>query len=209
MEAGQADAQVAEVLVEDVRLALRGQLARNYFALRTLDEEQQVLRDAVTTREANLKLAQRRVDGGITPELGVARAATELAATRSELASLKGPRTRLENAIAVLLGEAPSDFRLDARGLSAKLPGIRAGLPMETLAARSSMCWCEDLESSARCERMEVGATPKPHLVSRHLDTVIANARKVPGAPNRVDPLSAHARVDKHSGDWRDGPGRS
>ncbi len=136
VEAGQADAQVAEALVEDVRLALRGQLARNYFALRTLDEEQQVLRDAVTTREANLKLAQRRFDGGITPELDVARAATELAATRSELASLQGPRTRLENAIAVLLGEAPADFRLDARGLSAKLPGIRAGLPMETLAAR-------------------------------------------------------------------------
>ncbi len=136
VEAGRAEADAADALVEDVRLALRGQLARNYFALRTLDQERQVLEDAVKTREENLKLAQRRFDGGITPELDVARADTELAATRSALASLRGPRTRLENSIAVLVGQAPSDFRLAERGLTARLPTIRAGVPMEMLAVR-------------------------------------------------------------------------
>ena len=136
VEAGQAEATAADALTEDVRLALRGLLARNYFALRTLDQERLVLEEAVVTREDNLKFAQRRFAAGITPELDVARADTELATTRSELASLHGPRTRLENAIAVLTGRAPSDFQLAARAFDARLPVIRAGVPMEMLAAR-------------------------------------------------------------------------
>ena len=136
VEAGQAEAAAADALAEDVRLALRGLLARNYFALRTLDQERQVLEEAVVTREDNLRLAQRRFAAGITPELDVARADAELATTQSELASLHGPRTRLENAVAVLTGTAPSDFHLADGAFKARLPKIRAGVPMEMLAAR-------------------------------------------------------------------------
>ncbi|MEM7385112.1 MAG: efflux transporter outer membrane subunit [Verrucomicrobiota bacterium] len=136
VEAGQAEAFAADALVADVLLALRGLLARNYFALRTIDREKQVLEKAVETREDNLRLVQRRFAAGITPELDVARAETELATTRSDLAGLQGPRTRLENAIAVLAGRAPSDFHLAERDFKARLPAIRAGIPMDMLAAR-------------------------------------------------------------------------
>ena len=67
VEAGQAEATAADALTEDVRLALRGLLARNYFALRTLDQERLVLEEAVVTREDNLKSPQRRVAAGIPP----------------------------------------------------------------------------------------------------------------------------------------------
>ena len=149
VKAGQAEAAAEDALAEDVRLALRGLLARNYFALRTIDQEQQVLEEAVVTRKDNLRLAQRRFAAGITPELDVARADTELATTRSELASLHGPRTRLENAIAVLTGRAPSDYHLAKGVFKPRLPEIRAGVPMEMLAARPDVAAAKaELEAS-------------------------------------------------------------
>ncbi|MCB1227130.1 MAG: efflux transporter outer membrane subunit [Verrucomicrobiales bacterium] len=136
VEARQAEATEAEALAEDVKLALQAELVRNYFALRFTDAEAEVLEGAVQTRLDNLELAQRRFQGGVAAELDVARAETELAATRAEAARLAGTRTRLENAIAVLVGQAPSEFHLPVRPLSGAPPQLRAGLPVEALSNR-------------------------------------------------------------------------
>lgn len=136
VDASAADAVVAQAGADDVRLALQAQLARNYFALRFLDEEKRVLESAVKTRVDNLDLAKIRFEGGRSGELDVARADTELAATQAALVRLKAPRTRLENAIAVLVGETPSDFRLAEKPVTGGAPQVAAGLPMKLLDNR-------------------------------------------------------------------------
>lgn len=132
----QADTVEIEKLTEDLRLSLQSQLAQNYFALRFLDEEKRVLREALSTRRENLELATDRFEGGRTGELDVARAETELASTRADLARLDAPRTRLENAIAVLVGEPASNFDISPSPLDFRLPTIKTGVPMTVLANR-------------------------------------------------------------------------
>ncbi|MEX2579159.1 MAG: efflux transporter outer membrane subunit [Verrucomicrobiales bacterium] len=147
VDAGAADAAAVERATEDLRLSLQGQLARNYFTLRFLDEEQRVLQEAVQTRRDNLKVATDRFEGGGTGELDVARAETELSTTRADLARLAGSRTRLENAIAVLAGTQPSNFEIPRRPPAARLPEVRAGLPIQVLENRPDVA-----EAVARLE---------------------------------------------------------
>lgn len=132
----EADALQVENLTDELRLSLQSQLAQNYFTLRFLDEEKRVLREALRTRTDNLDIARQRFEGELTGELDVARAQTELAATRADLARLKAPRTRLENAIAVLVGKAPSNFRIPNTSLDFRLPTVKAGLPLDVLESR-------------------------------------------------------------------------
>ncbi|MEM9478248.1 MAG: efflux transporter outer membrane subunit [Verrucomicrobiota bacterium] len=136
VEAANADADAAQALVEDARLSLTSQLARNYFALRFLDAERVVLLDAVKIREENTERVRARFEEEVTSELDVARAETELAATKADLALLDGPRERFENAIAVLIGEQPSKFQISRKGYHGQLPVIPTGLPVDLLGRR-------------------------------------------------------------------------
>jgi multidrug efflux system outer membrane protein len=134
--ASRADAENIQRLTADLQLSLQTQLARNYFSLRFLDEEARVLRAAVKTRRDNLGSAKERFEGGRAGELDVARAEVELATAEAELARIDGPRSRLENAIAVLVGEAPANFRIQPRKAGFRLPAIGSGVPMATLQNR-------------------------------------------------------------------------
>lgn len=152
VESRKAEAEAAGALENDVKLALQAQLVRSYHALRFLDEERRVLQAAVATREQNLKLAEDRFRGGLTSELDVARAETELATTRAELARLQAPRTKSENAIAVLVGRAPSDFELAPRKARLSLPQVRSGLPMEALSHRPDIAATQQTLRGANAE---------------------------------------------------------
>lgn len=133
----EADVEATMLAQQDLRLSLKGQLAQNYFALRFLDEERRVLSDAVNVRLDNVKLATDRFDAGKTGELDVARAETELATARAALAAISGQRTRLENAIAVIIGEPASEFRISRSSKAPNyLPAILAGVPMNVLENR-------------------------------------------------------------------------
>ncbi len=87
-------------------------------------------------REATLRLNQARYEAGAAGELDVARARSELAINRTELAAAEGRRARIENALAILLGKPPASFSLMTTGLQAEVPSIPAGLPSSLLERR-------------------------------------------------------------------------
>ncbi|MDF1812444.1 MAG: efflux transporter outer membrane subunit [Verrucomicrobiales bacterium] len=137
VESAEADVEATILAQHDLRLSLKGQLAQNYFALRFLDEERNVLNDAVKVRVDNVAFATNRLEAGRAGELEVARAETELATARAALAAISGQRTRLENAIAVIIGEPASAFRIARRSSPPEyLPAITAGVPMCVLEQR-------------------------------------------------------------------------
>lgn len=136
VEAGMANTEAAEAAVDQAKLSLRGQLARNYFALRFLDSEAAVLGEELGTRQETLNLAEERFKGGKTSELDVARAKSELASTRAQLVGLQAPRAALENALAVLAGRNASNFVLKQETITSKPPRISAGAPAQLLGRR-------------------------------------------------------------------------
>ncbi len=167
VEAGRANADAAEVSVDQVRLSLQAQLARNYFAMRFLDSEAAVLNQALETRKETLGLTKDRFKGGKTSELDVARAEAELASTRAQLVSLQAPRAALENAIAVLTGKNASNFSIAAAGITRRAPGVPAGSPTKLLGRRPDVFVAERnlAASSARIGVAKADFYPRVSLI--------------------------------------------
>jgi multidrug efflux system outer membrane protein len=135
-QAAELDARATEALLADTRLVIEADVAQAYLALRALDEERSIVRQTVGAFRRTLDLTERRYKAGDVAELDVARAQTQVASTEADALALDRRRAALEHAIAVLVGEAPSDFSIAEAAWSATLPTIPAGLPAEVLARR-------------------------------------------------------------------------
>ena len=135
-EAATLDAQAREGLLQSTRLLVQAEAARAYLALRALDSERSLVRTTLGAYRETLALTDRRWRAGDVAELDVARAATEVAVTESELLALDRRRTELEHGLAVLLGETPSQFSLADAEWNSVLPAIPAGVPSTVLTRR-------------------------------------------------------------------------
>jgi multidrug efflux system outer membrane protein len=135
-DAAALDAQASEALLQSARLLVQAGAAQAYLELRALDEERAIVATTLRAYRETLALTERRWRAGDVAELDVARAATEVAATESEALALERRRAELEHALAVLLGESPSGFRLEQSVWKTALPVIPAGVPATVLTRR-------------------------------------------------------------------------
>jgi multidrug efflux system outer membrane protein len=130
------DAQAREGLLQSTRLLVQAQVAQTYLALRALDAERSLVRSTVGAYRETLTLTERRWRAGDVAELDVARASTEVAATESDALALDRQRAELEHALAVLVGEVPSNFSVPVAQWTSALPIIPAGMPGTLLTRR-------------------------------------------------------------------------
>ncbi|MGD1088835.1 MAG: efflux transporter outer membrane subunit [Verrucomicrobiota bacterium] len=147
-----SDAQASLADFYNVLLTLQSDVAQNYFSLRSLDAEIATVNGTITLRHEQVQLVRSRLEGGIGSELDVAQAETELATTEAEAASLARQRDELENALAILVGENPSGFKLaalDDPDWNPRPPEIPAGLPSDLLERRPDVAQAERQLASA------------------------------------------------------------
>lgn len=135
-DAAALDAQSREALLQSTRLAVQSETAQTYLTLRALDTERMLVRETVAAYADSLRLTQRRFQAGDIAELDVVRVQTDLAATEAEAIALDRRRAELEHALAVLVGEAASQFSLAPVEWRTALPHIPAGIPGTVLARR-------------------------------------------------------------------------
>ena len=143
VEAGEASAQASAGDVAATRLRLQAELASDYFQLRTVDAQRRLLEDTVAAYEKSLELVQNRHASGMASGADVAQAETQLQTTRSQWIDLGVQRAQLEHAIAVLVGEPPSELTLAIAPLAALPPQVPAGLPSELLQRRPDVAAAE------------------------------------------------------------------
>ncbi len=175
-----------------VLLTLQADIAQNYFTLRSLDAERDVLRRAIGIRRQALDLIRIRYEGGIGTELDVTRAETEVASAESESIGVSRRRTEIEHAIAVLTGKPPADFALAENPLNLSPPAIPAGRPSELLVHG-----CVFSEHPAhRRVRLRQRGTRRPAEVRQH--------RRLP----RCGCLATDLRRRAHQGQGRSGQSR-
>jgi hydrophobe/amphiphile efflux-1 (HAE1) family protein/NodT family efflux transporter outer membrane factor (OMF) lipoprotein len=154
-QGARADAQASLADFYNVLLTLQSDVAQNYFALRSLDAEIATVNGTIDLRHEQVRLVRSRLEGGIGSELDVAQAETELATTEAEAASLAHRRDELENAIAILVGENPSSFKLaavDNPNWNPQPPEIPAGLPSDLLERRPDVAQAERQLASANAK---------------------------------------------------------
>lgn len=135
-DAAALDAQAREALLKSTRLLVQADVAQTYLALRALDTERTLVRETVAAYRNTLQLTQRRYQAGDIAELDVARVQTELASTESETLALDRRRAELEHALAVLTGDAASNFTLSEADWTTALPVVPPGIPGTVLARR-------------------------------------------------------------------------
>jgi len=145
-------AQASAADLETINLSLHAELAGDYFALRGLDREQQLLESTVTSYERALELTQNRFTGGLASRSDVALAETQLETTRAQAVDLGIARSALEHAIAVLIGEPASSFALARAPLADEPPNIPVGLPSELLERRPDVASAERRVASAHAQ---------------------------------------------------------
>ncbi|HEX8836123.1 MAG TPA: efflux transporter outer membrane subunit [Candidatus Acidoferrum sp.] len=143
IEASQASYQASAADLENVRLVITSELAGDYFTLRQLDSELNILNRTVETLQKGLQLVESRHAGGLASGLDVAQEETLLHTTKTQAVLLQQERKQVEDAIAVLLGKPAPDFRLAPKELSAEPPVLDAGLPSDLLERRPDIAEAE------------------------------------------------------------------
>jgi multidrug efflux system outer membrane protein len=124
-------------------------VASDYFGLGALDAGLEVLERTLGTRRDSLQIAQERLEAGLTSELDVIRGGREVASAEANLYSVQRARAEMENALAVLLGRAASNFQIRRLELTALPPRIPAGTPSRLLARRPDVASAERLLAAA------------------------------------------------------------
>ena len=136
VEASNASLQASAADLGNVQLVLTAELAADYFTLRELDAEYQVVEESVGYQRKALDLLNQRHAGGIASGLEVAQQATLLDSTISQAALVQQSRAQYEHAIAVLLGQPASSFSLPVAPLKTAPPAVPLGIPSDVLERR-------------------------------------------------------------------------
>ncbi|MDB6072388.1 MAG: outer membrane protein multidrug efflux system, partial [Verrucomicrobiaceae bacterium] len=149
VESARASARSADQLLSAQRLTIAAEVARNYFLLRSLDLQQEVVNNTIKLRLDALDLQKSRFEGGMANEMDVTRARTEQELAKADLAALERQRGSTEHALAVLCGQMPSSFSLKAAASLPAPPRVPAGLPSDLLQSRPDIAAAaSDLEAA-------------------------------------------------------------
>lgn len=143
VEASRSEAQATSADLATVSLSLHAELALDYFALRGLDAQKQLLDSTVISYQKALDLTQTRYRGGLASAVDVAQARTQLESTRAQAIDVEVQRAQFEHAVAVLVGKPPAEFALPQLPLTTPPPNVPVGLPSELLQRRPDIAAAE------------------------------------------------------------------
>jgi NodT family efflux transporter outer membrane factor (OMF) lipoprotein len=146
----QAQASAADLAV--INLSLHATLAVDYFAARSLDAEEKLLKDTVAQYQQAFQLNEDRYQGGLASEVEVEQARTILETTRAQMVDVGVARSQFEHAVAVLIGKPPADFSLPPLPLTSPPPPIPVGIPSELLERRPDIAAAERRVASANAQ---------------------------------------------------------
>lgn len=143
VEAARSEAQATAADLANVDLSLHAELALDYFQLRGLDSQKQLLDSTVESYEQALQLTDSRYKGGVASAVDVAQAQTQLETTRAQDEDVSVDRAAFEHAIAVLIGKPPYQFSQPSAPLTIPPPAIPPGLPSELIERRPDIAAAE------------------------------------------------------------------
>jgi NodT family efflux transporter outer membrane factor (OMF) lipoprotein len=154
VRAAAANQQASAADLAAMDLAVRAELAADYYTLRSQDAEQALLEQTVEDYSKSLALTQHLYRGGAAAVVDVDQAQAQLETARTQAADIALQRTQTEHAIAVLIGENPTRFRLDPSPLPDDLspPPVDLGLPSTLLERRPDVAGAERRVASANAQ---------------------------------------------------------
>ena len=141
--AAKAGLQASAADLANGQLVLTAELAADYFTLRELDAEIDVLRANVAAQDKALGVVNKRHQGGVASGLEVAQQAALLDATRAQVSLTQQSRAQFEHAIATLTGNPASSFAVPVLPLNSAAPAVPLGVPSDLLERRPDIATAE------------------------------------------------------------------
>jgi NodT family efflux transporter outer membrane factor (OMF) lipoprotein len=154
VSAAKASQQASAADLASVELAVRAELAADYFTLRSQDAERALLARTVADYTKSLELTQHLYKGGAAAQADVDQAQAQLETARTQAAEIALARSQTEHAIALLVGENPTGFHINPDPLPSETlpPGLAPGLPSTLLERRPDIAAAERRMAAANAE---------------------------------------------------------
>ncbi|CAM2163883.1 Efflux transporter outer membrane subunit [Paraburkholderia sacchari] len=127
--AAQANLVGQQHALDAVRLALAADTASAYVDLRWAQAELKILQDNVSIRQRTLQLTRDRLKFGLSTQLDVTRAQTQLSELQARIPRAQASIDHQLNLIAVYTGRTPESVAQLAWAAPAPIPSAPAGVP--------------------------------------------------------------------------------
>jgi len=147
-----AQAQASAADLENAKLLYESELAIDYFQLQGIDADRRVLDATVQSFEQYSQLTRDRYEGGVVSQADVALADAQLETARIQLADVSIARAEFEHAIAVLIGQPPTELSVPPATEQTEPPVVAAGLASTLLERRPDVAAAERLVAAANEE---------------------------------------------------------
>jgi multidrug efflux system outer membrane protein len=136
-KAARAQLRASEEDHKAVMTTVVGDVATNYFSLLELDDELDIAKRTLATREDSLKLIKIRAEGGVATLLDVRQGEQLVYQASQTIPDTERAIEQTENQISLLLGRNPGPIpRGKPLTQQEELPSVPAGLPSELLERR-------------------------------------------------------------------------
>ena len=157
VEAQRASADASASDLAGIRLSTQAALASNYFQLRQIDTQKQLLDDTIAAYQRTLDVTRNRYAGGVSARVDVAQAETQLKTTQVQSIDLGISRAQLEHAIALLVGKPASEFAIPVKRWRAfdekRAPAVPlSGVPSQLLERRPDIAGAERRVAAANAQ---------------------------------------------------------
>lgn len=161
VEGARAAAQASNADMANVALSLESEMAEDYFELRGLDLQTQLLTSDINDLQNQLDLTRKRLKGGVATEVDVAQAQTQLDQTRAQLIDVGVARAEYEHAIGSIadyklpsfsIQQTPLILNPDSSQADQDLPKIPLGIPSQLLQRRPDIAAAERRAAQANAQ---------------------------------------------------------
>ncbi len=151
---------------DDVLVTLLGDVASTYVEIRTLQQQLLYVRENIKIQNESLEIAQARFRGGLSSELDVEQAISQLAQTESLIPQFEKRLRFANDRLCLLLGTPTEDVVqcLGEQEIPSVSPDIVVGVPCDLLCRRPDVRRAER-EAAAQCAQIGIAeAELYPHI---------------------------------------------
>jgi outer membrane protein, multidrug efflux system len=136
-------ALATEIDAAVVGLTLGADVALQYFTLRSLDTQEQILESTIGVYRDQLNVVQIRFRSGLVTELDAWQAQTQLQSALAQQADVQRQRADTEHALALLCGQPAPEFKVPPAPVALTPPEVPAGIPSQLLERRPDVAEAE------------------------------------------------------------------
>jgi len=152
VESSKASAEASAAQLAATRLSEQAALAQYYFELRTQDRDQVLLDDTVANYRQAVVVTKNNYAAGVAARVDILAMQNQLNNAVAKAMDNKINRAQYEHAIAVLIGQAPANFTLNADFFATKPPQIPVQLPSSLLEHRPDIAEAERNAAAANAK---------------------------------------------------------